>query len=247
MKEQAASNSDSSRIITLPTPMQIPALLRNTKAQYDRDMLMPIERAEKSFFKSNLLFGIYMLDLAYASSFSDRQTTRDYFKKCRSLSDDMGIGAQMDQALMQRFESNLDQPDSLGRIILEMYDKGHFYFHQQEREGVGLLMIMGCFFEGMHFTFSQARDHDLILFVHLLNQQLQYADNLLYVLEGYEIPDEVQAEYSNLVRMNALLHELAPPSVYDLKTGNATISDLEVEKLEQLDALIKSVRESVLI
>lgn len=248
MKREAIEvKADSARIITLPTPMQIPALLRNTKAQYNRDMLLPIVRSEKAFFKSNLLFGIYMLDLAYASSFSDRQASREYFKKCKSLSDDMGIGAQIEEQLVQRFERNLEHPDSLGRIILEMYDMGHLYFQQHEREGVGLIMIMGCYFEGMHFTFEQAKDHDLFLFVHLLNQQLQYADNLIYALEEYEIPEEVTTEYNTLIEVYRTLKEIDPPSVYDLRTGSATISDIEKDKLEHLQRLVAEFRQSVVI
>lgn len=239
--------SDTSRIITLPTPMQIPALLRNMRAHYQKDILLPIENAERPFFKSSVLFGMYMSDLAYASAFSDHQAARAYFKKCWELGDGMGLGGKMDKRLVRRFENNLGKPDSLGRIILEMYDHGHYYLQSQDKAGIGLLMIMGCYFEGLHMTFTQAREHDLILFAHILNQQKQYADNLLYALRSYEIPAEVQTEYEMLNQVGELFESMNPPTVYDLKTGNASISDLDSKTLDQLQNIVLQFRQSVLI
>lgn len=245
--ELQAVKSDTARIITLPTPMQIPALLKNTRAHYRKDILMPIEDADKPFFKSNILFGMYMIDLAYASSFSDRQTSRAYFQKCRDLGNEMGLNVKTDRKLVTRFESNLERPDSLGRIILEMYDHGHLYFQQQDKAGIGLLMIMGCYFEGLHMCFAQAQEHDLILFAHILQQQRQYADNLVYALEAYEIPAEVRPEYDMLVRADQLLQHMNLPTVYNLKTGNSAISDINIEAINNLKEITAQFRQSVVI
>lgn len=237
--------SDSVRIITLPTPMQIPALLRNTRANYNRDILLSIDQNEKSFFKSNLLFGTYMIDMAYAGSFGDQQTALAYFDRCKNLGDDMGLGMTLDTRFTERFLENLSRPDSLGENILELYDKGHFYFKENGKEGVGLLMIMGCLFEGLHLGFAQARDHDLILFLHILSQQKQYTENLIYALDGFEIPSEVQYEYEQLVKLDQLFMKLNPPSAYELKTGKVLATEINESILVEIETIVDGFRESI--
>jgi len=234
--------SDTVRVITLPTPMQIPALLRNTKAPYDKSILLPIKKDEQPYFKSNVLFGMYMIDMAYASSFSDKQTAIQYFLKCRALGNHMGLATEMDERLAERFTKNTERPDSLGRIILEMYERGHSYFRENDKEGIGLIMIMGCLFEGLHLTFEEARDHDKLMFIHLLNQQKLYASNLIYAFSAFEIPDEVKVEHDMLLKAYDILDRLHPPSIYDIKTGKASVKEIDPAIIDELETLCKEFR-----
>ncbi|MEZ4721069.1 MAG: hypothetical protein R2813_04235 [Flavobacteriales bacterium] len=245
-RERPLLHTDSARIISLPTPMQIPALLRNTNAHYTKELLTPLMPIDKPFFQSNILFGMYILDLAYASSFSDRQTALLYLKQCRDLSIDLGFGMNADMGLITRFERNLERPDSLGRIILEMYKSGHEYFRYNEREAIGLMMVMGCMYEGMHFSFKEIRNTDLILFFHILAQQKEYVSNLLYALDAYQIPDEVQPEFDILVKTDSLFGKLNAPSAYKLKTGAATLKDVNTKSLNELDSLVTVFRQGML-
>lgn len=53
------SRTDSVQVLTLPTPMQIPALLRNSNIVYSPDLMLPLTNRELTFFKSGIVFGIY--------------------------------------------------------------------------------------------------------------------------------------------------------------------------------------------
>jgi len=246
-RERPIIHSDSARIISLPTPMQIPALLRNTHAIYNKDVLFPLVKEDKSFFKSNVLFGMYMIDLSYAGAYEDHQTAADYFIKCKDLGDDMGLGLTIETKLVSRFEKNIERPDSLGRIILEMYSLGHAYFNENDKEGVGLVIVMGCLFEGLHLGFEQARNHDLVLFLHILSQHKQYTSNLLYTLDGYEIPNEIQHEYNLLLRLDAEFSQLNPPSAYELKTNQATSQDINEDVITEMKLIVQEFRGSIFI
>lgn len=246
-RERPIIQSDSARIISLPTPMQIPALLRNTHAIYNKELILPIISEDKPFFKSNVLFGMYMIDLAYSASYEDHQTTLKYFSKCKQLGDDMGLGLTVETKLANRFEHNIERPDSLGRIILEMYKIGHSYFNENDKEGVGLVMIMGCLMEGLHLGFEQARQHDLVLFLHILSQHKQYTSNLIYALDGYEIPSEIQHEYDLLLKLESMFELLNPPSAYELKTNQATSMDINEEMILEMSSLVEEFRRSIAI
>lgn len=208
---------------------------------------MPTAFSQRSFFKSSVLFGHLMIDLAYVSSYGDRQASLEYFTKCKALGDEMGLATQVNQRLLDRFNRNIDRPDSLGRIILEFYDNGHGYFIDNNKEGVGLLMVMGCLFEGLHLNFAEGKKHDRLLFYHILSQQKIYTKNLLYALEEYEIPTELQTEYDLLQEIGQKFDQINPPSAYTLSGSKETIPALDPTVLRALEAACAKFRASVLI
>jgi len=238
---------NTAKVLTLPTPMQIPALLKNTNAVYDASNLLPIVTSQKSYYKSGLLFGMYMLDLGYTSSFSHQQASLNYFKACKQIGDDLGLGVKITQGHVNRFNENLNKPDSLGRIILDMYDLGHKVLIDQEKEGLGFLMVLGCYMEGLNIVLDQAQDHDLILFVHLLNQQKNYGNNLKSVLNGYEIPLEIQQEVKDFNTVLNTLNKIDLPSVYELKSGSKTIVGIKRGDITLIKQSVSSFRKSILI
>ena len=238
---------NTARVITLPTPMQIPALLKNTNVVYDATNLLPIIANQKSYYKSGILFGMYMLDLGYTSSFSHQQAGLNYFKVCKQIADDLGLGVKITQKHVNRFNNNLSKPDSLGRIILDMYDLGHKVLIYQEKEGLGFLMVMGCYMEGLNIVLDQAQYHDLVLFVHLLNQQKNYGNNLESVLKGYEMPIEIQSEYNSFKTVLNTLNKIDLPSVYELKSGRKTIVGMKREDISIITQAVNDFRKSILI
>ncbi len=246
-RNQTEIIENSARILTLPTPMQIPALLKNTNSVYDPTNLLPIVNGQKSYYKSGILFGMYMLDLGYTSSFSHQQASLNYFKTCKQIADNLGLGVKITQVHVNRFNENLTKPDSLGRIILDMYDLGHKVLIDQEKEGLGFLMVMGCYMEGLNIVLDQAQDHDLILFVHLLNQQKNYGNNLESVLTDYQIPIEIQTEYKSFQTVLTTLNRIDLPSVYELKSGKKTIVGLKREDIDTLTKAVSDFRKSILI
>ena len=240
-------STGTARVVTLPTPMQIPALLKNTKATYSASSLLPIISDDKSYYQSGVLFGMYMLDLAYSGSFPHQQASRNYFRACKRIGDDLGLGVRISEKYVDRFERNIARPDSLGRIVLEMYDVGHKVLIDQNKEGLGFLMVLGCYMEGMNLIMTQARDHDLILFVHLLHQQKNYGINLVSMLDQYETPSEINAEYDAFLKVVDALNTMDIPSVYELKSGKRTIAGMQEKNLQEIKDNLESFLTSILI
>ncbi|MEQ9188823.1 MAG: hypothetical protein RLP15_13900 [Cryomorphaceae bacterium] len=237
----------TARVVTLPTPMQIPALLKNTKATYSASSLLPIISDYKSYYQSGILFGMYMLDLSYAGAFTHQQASLNYFRACKRIGDDLGLGVKITEKYAQRFERNTSRPDSLGRIVLEMYDMGHKVLIDQNKEGLGFLMVLGCYMEGMNLMMTQARDHDLILFVHLLHQQKNYGNNLIAMFEPYEIPGEISEEFEYFRQVVGALNATDIPSVYELKSGKRTIAGMQEKNLRSIQTSLAAFRKSILI
>lgn len=242
-----SSAVEQQRMITLPTPMQIPALLKNTDATYNPDLLLPITTDAKPYFRSGVLFGMYMLDMAYSGSYSHQQVSMNYMQACKRIGDELGLGMKISEAHVERFRNNLNKPDSLGRIILHMYDIGHKVLIEQNKEGLGFLMALGCYIEGLHLVMEQAREHDLILYLHLLQQQKGFAQNLVIALDDYEIPGEIATEHNQFMQINNAFMALEIPTVYELKTGKKTVAGIDKKQIEKIRSAIAEFRNSMLI
>lgn len=240
------TRNDSVQVLTLPTPMQIPALLRNSNIVYSPDLMLPLTNRELTFFKSGIVFGAYIMDMAYASSYSHQQASLDYFEACKNISNDLGLGVTMPESLQRRFKKNINAPDSLGRMILKLYDNGHKLLMQQDKDGIGLLMIMGCYMEGVHFNLNLVRSNDLLLFVHLLNQNKQYAQNLEFMLNQYEIPSEVKAPFEHFIAIHETLNGMDIPTIYDIKSGQKSISSIQPEDIGKLKLEVQNFRSSII-
>lgn len=97
-RKEAATSDDSgktTRMFTLPTPMQTPALLRNARIPYAPDMMLPITNQKLTFFKSSIVLGAYLMDLGYASSYNNQQGSLDYFAACQDITNELGLGITM--------------------------------------------------------------------------------------------------------------------------------------------------------
>ena len=225
--QSATETHDSLVVITLPTPLQIPALLKNHEITYFRDIVLPPSRAERPFFEENILLGMRLIDLSYVSVFNDGQEAIRQMEEVSDLGKRLGIATDTDNALRQRFENNLQNQDSLGHLILEFYERGHFYFSNQQREGVGLLIVLGCYLEGMYFTFRHVRDVQPALFFDLIRQQSLYAENLRLVLDNYQFPPDIEATIQRFLHIHQNLQKVSRHLERFPESSNNLPSDLE--------------------
>ena len=67
---------------------------------------------------------------------------------------ELGIVSPLTRNMIKRFEANTTNQDSLSKIILEAYEESHKFFQRNEREGMGLLILTGCFIEGLYLASS---------------------------------------------------------------------------------------------
>lgn len=239
-----SAESDSLLVMSLPTPMQIPAILKNYDITYVREVIIPPLQGERPFFIQNVLLGMKLLDLSYVSVFNDGQASINQVKQIKDLSYQLGIASEPSDRLLERFSENIQQQDSLGRIILEFYEGGHAYFSAHGREGVGLLIILGCYLEGMHFTFRHVRSLDLELFNHLIQQQSIYSENLSILLNQYQFPEDIRSTVEGFMEMHLHLKEIA-----DYQATHPRAQQLPEnlqEKIKQLELKILLIREELL-
>jgi len=210
-ESSSTSENDGNRevqIYTLPTPVQIPSLLKINNSVYLQEELLPMNPSQKTHFLRAISLGMYMIDLSYTSINSDKQKSIYYLKTVRTLMVEIGLGSKTNKSLADRFERNIETPDSLSKIILEAYEEGHVYFREHNREGIGLLIISGCFIEGLHLSMQHTESLSVTSLNHALLLQKSYLTNLLRIFALFEYNDEVAEVIGELEAIKKVLDDM---------------------------------------
>ncbi|MEM9155510.1 MAG: hypothetical protein AAGB13_10810, partial [Cyanobacteria bacterium P01_F01_bin.33] len=118
--------------------------------------------------------------LGYTAVYNERQRSIQYLRQVKELMGQLGIVGMVENEMIQRFETHLAEPDSLSKIILEAYSMINEHFNLNQQEDMGLLILSGCYLEGLYLTLnSYQEDQPLPLIVKLLDQHETFLQNLL--------------------------------------------------------------------
>src|SRR3970040_371103 len=107
-------------VYSIPNPSEIPYILQQTGADYNESLLSPISKAEDYMSRSDkaaLNLGVYAADVGYLTSYEKTQEAIDYMNTCRKLADNLNIIGTFDASLVDRFEANISNKDSLAQLL----------------------------------------------------------------------------------------------------------------------------------
>lgn len=199
-------NENEAKIYTMPTPLQISSAIKIYGFKYNEKLLLPVVQnvSYSSNFSKALNLGMRTIDLGYATVYSNHARAFDYLKNVKQLTEELGISSYEQSQIMERFEKNIQNQDSLFKIVLESYRHGHDYFQNNGREGLGLLILTGCFVEGLHLTMGIKNEKISSdeKYLNLIAQQKLYLQNLVELLAYYSNANEVQALITKLSLLN---------------------------------------------
>ncbi len=241
-------DSGDAKIFLLPAPLQVVSALNVQNIPYKPELIssFPKDLEGNKEYQLALNLGINTIDLGYATVYGDYQTGINYATKVKELMDLLGIRSALKTSMIKRFEKNSNNIDSLSSIILQAYSSSHEYFQLNEREGVGLLILTGCFVEGLYLAtgvdqaLSNRQIHGLIAL------HKEYSANILLLLHYYRSSNDVE---SLLIKLEALSLELESLNYkYNASTGKATLDmPIREEKLDAIREIIKDLRNSIRI
>lgn len=149
-------------IVHIPDPAELPYLLQATGADFNASLINSKESADKymsTFDKAAMNLGIYAADIGYLSSYEQTQEALDYLQVAKQLADHLGVVDAVDQVVMERFEDNIDEKDSLYKIINSAIENVDQYLKTEARNRVAALVTTGSFIEGLYVSTELVRTY----------------------------------------------------------------------------------------
>ncbi|WP_306644155.1 hypothetical protein [Sanyastnella coralliicola] len=147
-----------SEIFSLPSPVQTAMLLKKNEIPYSEELLNSTANTEKYLnqFQKALNMGVYGADLAYLSNFNNAQLKLDYFKVVEDLATDLNVRNAIDQQLIDRFASNIDNQDSLYNLNAALFQTADRYLKDNKDDELAALILAGGWVEALHLSLDPA-------------------------------------------------------------------------------------------
>ncbi len=241
----------------MPPPSEIPFLLEATGADYNGDVVNDISKADSyrsTNDKSALNLGIYAADIGYLSSYEKTQEALNYLNTSKKLADHIGVIGAFDLALLQRFEDNLGDRDSLSTIINESITKTEDYLRTDERSKIAAMVLTGSFIEGLHISCSLVKSYPkdilpddsriLILtpLIRVILDQEKPLEDLIAMLDSLELDEDSAALLEDLKALKASYEELNIQEKISQNRSDLVLTD---ETLDAIYSKVEQIRTSI--
>ncbi|PCJ26974.1 MAG: hypothetical protein COA97_04560 [Flavobacteriales bacterium] len=210
LPEQLGLDSGEVKMFTMPTPLQIATALRVMNVDYNENLLLENGNiAVASDIDLSLSLGMYLTDLGYTTVYNNTQKSLSYAKDIQYIMEELPIALYVNDGFKKRFNANLENQDSLCKIILDGYNEANQYISETENEGLGLLILTGAYIEGLYIA-SSSNVSNIWLDEHdnLFIQQKLFLDNFILLLEGYTSNSKIAVVVNKLTKLKVVFDEI---------------------------------------
>ncbi len=142
-------------VADMPSPSEVPYLLMATGADFNGDLINEVNSASKYYNspdKAAMNLGGYSTDIGYLSSYDQTQDALKYLETCQKLADQIGIASAFELDVIERFEKNIGNKDSLANIIDYAMEVAHKKLHATDRLQMVALVLSGSYIEGLYLS-----------------------------------------------------------------------------------------------
>jgi hypothetical protein len=245
----------------VPSPSELSAMIKATGANFNKNMLNPPASESKytSIIQKALNLGVYGADLSYTSTFDQTQEAMVYMGVCKKLADGLGITGAINENTVKRMEKNINDKDSLLKIISDTYLETDIYLKNNDRAGVSALVVAGGWVEGLFISVNiAAQNAKNETLVKRIAEQKLILENLIGLLETNEANDNVPELMTELKALKTIYDNVKmtePAATAEVKTDEAAKKtvigasgelNLTPEQLAEITKKISAIRAMII-
>jgi len=210
--DQASQDFNKAKQIfySLPSPIETAMLIKRSGVQFNESLLNRTDNYSKytTTLQKALNLGIYSADLSYASMFDQTQIAIQYMSVSKIMAQDLGVLNAIDEEIINRLETNIDNRDSIMEIITESFMNSDIYLKENGRPETAAIILAGGWVEGLYLAVKSVdskRSGNDDLIDRIIDQKISLS-SLIQLLESYH----------NIKMVNRLLMDIRKVSaVYE--------------------------------
>ena len=261
--EELEETTNDNVFYQVPTPNELFAVLKNSNAPFNKEILNDVSNSGKYFtkFSKALNFGVYCADLAYVTSQGSFEDAASLFEAIKTLANDLEIKNAIDQILFDRLKKSLENAnaDSLFLISNETYYNAFSYLQQNDRKDILGIIAVGGWIEGLNIILNLEPYSENSEICQQVADQKLTLDNLLIFVSNIE-NDKFVDIVNDLIIIEEIFNqnlESSKDDVNDLELSNQTNEDglvvfgggnsatLSNSQFDQLKSIVMDLRTSI--
>lgn len=237
---------ESETAFILPSPLQVASIFKNSGMGYVAGIGNDFKKESKytSNISKFIALGVYSGDLAYYSLNKQKQESINCLNTIRKISSGIGLESIFgNKELLESFEKNIDNEDSLAYVIAEIQMELDSYLADNEMNHLSSVIFAAAWVESMYLGSKSANDKNKQAIANQLSQQYLILGNLTKALNKAA---QVNAGFAPLASEISAINDLFNSFEYlknkDTEEVTSTITD---EELAKLTAKIEEVRKKL--
>lgn len=244
-------------VYNIPSPSEIPYLLQATGAEYNESLINPQSKVDQYVTRSDkaaLNLGIYAADIGYLTSYDKTQEAIDYLTACKTLGESLNLIGSFDAEVIQKFEANISNKDSLTHLLDKTIKKTENYLKDDSRNKLSSLVITGSFVEGLYISTGLIKSYpknilpddkrNLVLtpIMRIVLEQKKSVEDLIKMLSAVEQTDPITNIQTDLQALKAAYESLNIEEQIKNNRADLVLTD---KNLEQITIIVDRLRKSI--
>lgn len=238
------------KVFSIPSPIQTATLIKNSGTNYNKEMLNVPSNVTKysTNFKKAINLGVYGADLGYVTLYEQTQDAISFLTAIKSIGDDLGVSSAFDMELVERFEKNIGNQDSILAMVSDAYKASDRYLKNSQQNDVGGLILAGGWIESLYFATNAAKMTNNKEIIKRIGEQKTTVSNLIKLLTPYYSKSDYTALVDSLIELDELFSKIEIVYTYvkptvDAKNKTTTINSTTEVSItpEQLAAITDKV------
>ena len=244
-------------IYNIPSPSEIPYLLQATGAEFNESLVNPrtkVDQYASRTDKAALNLGVYAADIGYLSSYDKTQEAIDYLNSTKTLADNLGIIGSFDVEVLQKFEANISNKDSLTRLLDRTIKKAENYLEDDNRNKLSALVVTGSFIEGLYISTGLVKSYpkdllpddsrNLVLtpLIRVVLEQKKSVSDLLKMLSNIEQNEPIPTIVSDLKALESAYASLNIEEQIKNNKANMVLTD---KNLIEITTIVERIRKNI--
>lgn len=254
--EKSLKDQINEVVYNLPSPTEIPYMLESTGAEFNASLINDKKFAEKYGAKTDkaaLNLGVYTADIGYLTSYEKTQDAIDYINTCKSLADNIGVMGSFDMEVMQKFEANVSNKDSLAALLDQTLKTADKYLKDDSRNKLAALIVTGSFVEGLYISTGLVKsyptdlapaDRNLILtpLMRIILKQKESVGEILRMLKNGDQSEPVATLVKDLTALQVSYSTLNIEDQIKNNRGDLALTD---KSLAEITSIVERIRKSI--
>lgn len=249
-------------IQSIPSPLEISVLLKESGTKYDISILNTADNTSKynSNYSKALNLGIYGTDLGYTNIYEQNQDGLDYMASIKELADGLNIGQFFDIETIGKLATNSRNLDSLLLITTQNFNSINHYLQEQKRSNLSVLLLTGGWLEAMHVTCQvSSKDPGNRALQETIGEQKIILENIVLLVSFYQETDSnMKNLMDDLLRLQTAFEAIEITTTYKESTmeiidGVMVIKDnsesqvnITTENVEEIKGLTADIRKKII-
>jgi len=208
--DQASQDFNKAKQIfySLPSPIETAMLIKRSGVQFNESLLNRTDNYSKytTTLQKALNLGIYSADLSYASMFDQTQIAIQYMSVSKIMAQDLGVLNAIDEEIINRLETNIDNRDSIMEIITESFMNSDIYLKENGRPETAAIILAGGWVEGLYLAVKSVdskRSGNDDLIDRIIDQKISLS-SLIQLLESYHNIEMVNRLLMDIRKVSAV-------------------------------------------